>query len=521
MNPPNSLQKFLRDSGVRVVRANPVTKNRAMDPFKTPPASPRRVSRSTPASSPLVLRKRALSLSPRMTPVRRVVPRLAVTPSPPRSKPVARTPTRPKVSASKLTFEPLRVVMATAVSREKRVNKPELDIARLLAKKPHLRREPLVVGGVHYKIETVKINGRDRQNKIVFSRGQKGKSTGTPSLAKTVEYVVHVIAPSGAVTKGSIYVYSSGNVRFSGGVPSNDVSTIAAVHRYIIYTYTRRQRFLYTPLKFSNITGQFRGNFVLNAGAFYRFLHAKKILFRHEPELQQYFFLVQHGDHSFMVRKTGLVQLFKAENPTQLRKAYAAAKELLMSAHEVGMLVTPTGYTDKFHSPAPVKKRPLPVVGSPTVTKSGNGTVCIDGKSCNKLKKAELLAYAAKLNVALPKHVLKPVIIQKIGNAMNPSSTQPKNTLQSIRIELMKKYYDQRLMKNREKMRLFRKRLDEDTRKVKALLNKLPARHRTAGTGDVKKTIRDVVFREIASDTKAYVELSMEIDRVLKEEMTP
>jgi len=525
MNPPSSLQKFLRDSGVNVVRSNSngtTTPKRAMDPFVTPPASPRRVLRSTPATSPLVMRKRALSLSPKSATVRRVVPRLALTPSPVRSKPKAKvaSPPRPKVSARKLSFEPLRFVMATAVSRDKRVNKPELDVARLLKRKPHARREPLVVSGKHYKIETTLINGRDRQNKIVFTRAQSGKTTGHASRAKTVEYVYRVIAPNGVQAKGSLYVYSSGNLRISGAVPVNDVLVFPAIHRYLVYTYTGRQRFLYAPLKFSNVTGQFRGNFVLNAGAFQRFLRARKIQFRHEPELQQYFFLVEHHGHSFMIRKTGLVQLFKAENPNQLRNKYNATKALLLSAHQVGMLVAPTGYTEKFHSPEPVKKRALPVVSTPTVTRSTNGTVCINGKACNKFKKAELLAYAQKLNVAMPKHILKPNIVKKIGNLTSPAPVRNKNTLQNIRAELFEKYYDQRLLKNAAKLKIYKKRLDEDTRKIKALLNKIPVRHRTQ-TGEVKKTVRDVIFKEVAADTKGYVELSLEIERVLKEEMTP
>jgi hypothetical protein len=520
MRPPNSLQKFLRDSGVKVVRTNATPKRVGMDPFKTPPSSPshRLAVKASATPSPLVLRKRALSLSPRPVTLRRVVSRVAATPSPSRTKKVViRSPPRSKVSARKLSFEPLRFVMATAVNRHKRVAKPDVDIAGLLKKKPHARREPLVVSGKHYKIETTLINGRDRQNKVVFTRAQSGKTTGTASRAKSVEYAYVVTAPNGAQSKGSLYVYASGNLRISGAVPLNDVSTFSAIHRYLIYTYTGRQKFLYAPLKFSNVTGQFRGNFVVNMDAFQKYLRTRKIKFRYEPELQQYFFLIDHDKHTFMVRRTGLVQLFKAENPNQLQNTYRIAKELLMSAHQVGMLIMPTGYTEKFHSPPPSKKRAIPdVVSTPTVTMSTNGTVCIDGRSCKKLKKTELLAYAKKLNVALPKHVLKPAIIKKIGNLK--SSPGRTNSLQNIRAELFNQYYDKRLLKNAVKKSLFKKRLDEDTRKIKALLNRIPARHRT-DTGEVKKTVRDVIFREVASDTKGYVELSIEIDRVLKEEM--
>lgn len=527
MNPPNSLQKFLRDSGVRVVRSNATPMRGGMDPFKTPPSSPRRPvvrtsTASTPTMSPLVLRKRALSLSPQSVAVRRVVPRLAVTPSPSRSRTtLVRSPPRPKVSARKLSFEPLRFSMATAVNGEKRVNKPQLDIGKLMKRKPHARREPLVVSGKHYKIETTLINGRDRQNKVVFTRAQSGKTTGVSSRAKSVEYVYVITAPNGTQSKGSLYVYPSGNFRISGGVPLNDVSVFSAIHRYLVYTYTGRQRFLYAPLKFSNVTGQFRGNFVVNAGAFQKYLRTRKIKFRYEPELQQYFFLIEHGGHTFMLRKTGLVQMFKAENPSQLRKTYVAAKDLMTSAHRVGMLIAPTGYTEKYHSPVRKVRPSLPVVVStPKVSKSANGTVCINGKACNKFKKTELMAYAKKLNVALPKHILKPAIIKKIANLTSPAPSGANNTLQSIRVELYDQYYDKRLLKNVSKRGLFKKRLDEDAQKIKALLQRIPARHRT-NTGEVKKTVRDVVFREVASDTKGYVELSIEIDRVLKEEMTP
>ena len=411
--------------------------------------------------------------------------------------------------------------MATAVSKEKRVNKPGLDISRLLRRKPHARREPLVVSGKHYKIETTLINGRDRQNKVVFTRAQSGKTTGVSSRAKSVEYVYVVTAPNGVQSKGSLYLYPSGNIRISGAVPLNDVSVFPAIHRFLVYTYTGRQRFLYAPLKFSNVTGQFRGNFVVNAGAFQKYLRTRKIKSRYEPELQQYFFLVEHGEHTFMLRRTGLVQMFKAENPNQLRKTYNAAKDLLKSAHQVGMLIAPTGYTEKYHSPVRKMKRSLPVVVStPKVSKSANGTVCIDGKACNKFKKTELMAYAKKLNVALPKHILKPAIIKKIANLTSPVTSNANNTLQSIRVELYDHYYDKRLLKNATKKSMFKKRLDEDARKIKTLLGRIPARHRT-NTGEVKKTVRDVVFREVASDTKGYVELSIEIDRVLKEEMTP
>lgn len=504
----SSIQNFLRNSGVTVVRNGNATPRR-MDPFSTPPSTPTRVRRAPEtlsAPSPLA-KRRALSLSPmRVRPNTRVV----ATPSPPRSK--ARLPyTPPRVvpSASKLTFEPLQVMMATAVTETKRVGGAPVSMARLLARKLRTRAEPLVVAGRHYKIRTLRINGRDRLNRVVKS----------PAEAKTVEYNVEVTSPSGKTATGSLYVYASGNVRYSGAVPGGDFAVVHAIQRFVVYTYTQRQRFLYNPMKFSNVTGQFRGNFTLNPMAFAKFLRLRNIPFSYEPELQQYFFKVHQGKQSFLVRKTGLVQLFKASNPTQLQRIYSKAKDLLSSANLMGMLVAPTGYASGFHSPPRAKKRALPnVPTTPKVTRSVNGSVCIDGKSCDKYKKADLLAFAKKMNVFLPKHVLKPEIIRRIGG---DAKTNTGMTLKNIREELWSKHYDQRLLKNDAKRKIFKERLENDTRKIKAVLERLPKRHRAADTGNVKKTIRDEVFREVSSDSKAYVELSMEVDKYLKEAMTP
>lgn len=500
----SSIQNFLRNSGVTVVRGNNNTPRR-MDPFSTPPSSPRVRKAPLTLSTPSPLAKRrAMSLSPPRVPLVRAN---ASTPLPQRSLArrqlgvIRAVPTR-----AKLTFEPLRVMMATAVTESKRKGGPGVSVARLMAKKPKQRKEPLVVAGKHYEIRVLRINGRDRMNRV---------TTSTKDV-KAVEYNVEVTTRGGQTTKGSLYVYESGNVRYSGGVAGGDFATVHAIQRYVVYTYTPRQRFLYHPLKFSNVTGQFRGNFVLNATAFARFLSSRKIPFTYEPELQQYFFRVEQGKQSFMVRNTGLVQLFKAENPTQLRRIYNKAKDLLMIANMHGMLAAPTGLTPKFHSPAPVKKRALPSVSTPTVTWSMNGSVCINGKSCDKFKKSELLAYANKLNVHLPKHVLKPDIIKRIATKSRPVT----NALQSIREELWNTRYDQRLLKNNTKRKIFKARLDADARKIQAIINKLPKRHRNS-VGEVKKTIRNIVLNEVASDTKAYVELSLEIEKYLKEPMSP
>ena len=483
-----------------------------MDPFSTPPSTPPRRVRKAPATlsvpSPLA-KRRAVSLSP-MRPRPTAVRVIAATP-PPRRSDARRSvsPPRPVPTRTKLTFEPLRVLMATAVTESKRTRGPDVRLARLMSRTPKARAEPLVVAGKHYTIRVVRINGRDRLNKV----------TTTPKNAKSVEFNVEVTDARGVRTKGSLYVYASGNVRYSGGVPGGDFATVHAIQRYVVYAYTPRHRFLYNPMKFSNVTGQFRGNFVVHNALLARFLRSRKIPFTHEPEMQQYFFRIEQGKQSFMLRKTGLVQLFKAENPTQLRRIYTKAKELLTSAHAHGMLAAPVGFTEKFHSPPPMPKRALPTVSTPRVTRSVNGAVCIDGKACDKYKKRDLLAYAKKMNVYLPKHILKADVIKAIGGGS--SNTTKANTLKSIRDELLTTFYDQRLMKNARKKKLFRERLDADARKIKAVLEKLPKRHRVNATGEVKKTIRNIVLSEVASDTKAYVELSLEVERYLKEPLTP
>lgn len=508
----SSIQNFLRNSGVTVVRPNTTTTtttHRRMDPFSTPPASPRvrKVMATLATPSPLA-KRRAVSLSPMVGARVRVAMPVPSTPQPARSK--ARIPPRPPrvvPSRSKLTFEPLRIMMATAVTEKKRTSGPDVSMARLLAKKPKKRYEPLVVAGRHYKIRVAEINGRDRQNRV----------TRSAKDARSVEYKVVVTDTKGRDTKGSIYVYTSGNVRYSGGVPGEDFATVHAIQRYVIYAYTPRHRFLYHPLKFSNVTGQFRGNFVLHSEAFAKFLRARQIPYTHEPETKQYFFHVG----PFMVRKTGLVQMFKASSPTQLRRVYTKAKELLQTAHAHGMLAAPTGFTAKFHSPTRVQKRALPTVSTPKVTRSVNGAVCIDGKACEKLSKAQLLAYAKKLNVHVPKHVLKPTIIAGISAKSNASSSSPVKNNNDIAKHLWNTGYDQRLLRNATKRKMFKARLDADVRKIKAILDKLPKRHRSSATGEVKKTIRDTVMSEVASDTKAYVELSLEVDKYLKEPLTP
>ncbi len=64
-----------------------------------------------------------------------------------------------------------------------------------------------------------------------------------------------------------VNIFKNGKIGFSGGfltIGSNIANQAELIRRFIVNSYTQRQKFLYNPFTYNNLSGQFKINGVCN-----------------------------------------------------------------------------------------------------------------------------------------------------------------------------------------------------------------------------------------------------------------
>lgn len=245
-------------------------------------------------------------------------------------------------------------------------------------------------------VETKEIKGIYGQFKTGFSHTRQYGAKGDLSLPFfTVQFNIQV--STNDETKGaSINIYRNGKIRFSGGFVGNSIENQAEIIRsFIVDNYTNRSELLYNPFEYNNLSGQFKinGNFK-NLNKIARSAHVYGLeLQSYEPELSPFLFMkhkTSGGEHTYIISKTGNVQISGVETPAKMLQAYNKGVEVVNLMYQDGEIsVTKAKVSSnkrKNSSTCPQARRPPCKTGF-VERKNKKGYACCYKKTKSNTKK--------------------------------------------------------------------------------------------------------------------------------------
>lgn len=272
------------------------------------------------------------------------------------------------------------IVINSTFGQEARVN-----IVNVL-KRPLLDRS--MMGG--FFIDIQQISGTNGRFKTMYTHSKQYGAQGDIN----VEFVSAVF--SGTISDGqeqkgiNFVLYKNGKCKFSGGfIGTQDIGRQPElVRKYIIDNFTSREPFLYTPLEYNNLSGQFKLESSVNLSKIAQDEQKIPATVRYEPELSPILYTVYEG-YSYNLSKAGTVQIVGVKSADDLLAAYQKGIELVSRLYALGDIshvknASPT--IAKVRVPKRVVNAPLPVVRP-------------DDKKCSRMTKAALVDFAKKLGV--------------------------------------------------------------------------------------------------------------------------
>ena len=246
-------------------------------------------------------------------------------------------------------------------------------------------------------VETKEIKGIYGQFKTGFTHSRQYGAKGDLSMPFfTVQFNIQV--STNDETKGaSINIYKNGKIRFSGGFVGDNIENQAEVIRsFIVDNYTNRSELLYNPFEYNNLSGQFKinGNFN-NLNKIARSAHVYGLeLHSYEPELSPFLFMKHKmaGDreHTYIISKSGNVQISGVETPSRMLQAYNKGVEIVNLMYQDGEIsVTKAKVSSnkrKNSSTCPQARRP-PCKSGFVERKNKKGFKCCYKKTKSNTKK--------------------------------------------------------------------------------------------------------------------------------------
>ena len=260
---------------------------------------------------------------------------------------------------------------------------PRLNLTSILEKQPLESTNTL-----GFSIDIEEIIGVYGQFKRGYSHSREYGIKGNISLPFfAVEFKGQV--SNGTEKKGiSFTIYKNGKIRFSGGFVGYEdiVNQPDIVRRYIVDNYTSREQFLYAPLEYNNVSGQFKVNGAINL---VRAVQEIPGAGSYEPEITPFLYKTYEG-YKFNITQSGNVQIVGAKTPSEMLAAYQKGSEMVQKMFELGIVSGLEAVRPQFAKMPVVVKR---VTGAPVPPMISNQ------KQCARMSKSVLVDIAKKMGV--------------------------------------------------------------------------------------------------------------------------
>ena len=304
-----------------------------------------------------------------------------------------------------------------------------IDLTEILKKRPLPRTS---IGNGLY-VDTKEIKGWFGQFKTGFSHTRNYGMQG--NLNKNFFSVqITLEVSNGEETKGAtVNIYRNGKIRFSGGfVGSNIVNQPERIRRFVVDSYTNKDSFLYNPFSYNNLSGQFRINGFFNNLTVLasRFRKYGMTRVSYEPELSPFIY-AYFDNATFILSKTGNVQISGAKNPEDMVNAYEFGKKIIRDLNTDGQIRV----TGVFEEGVKAKTKAKPKTKANT---KPNATPSM------RMKKSELTNIARKVGVVnfravrngATKALTKEELYKRIQNKTGNKTASFKNTNKNKNVSL-------------------------------------------------------------------------------------
>ena len=276
-----------------------------------------------------------------------------------------------------------------------------LDLLPILMKKP-LGKTPI---GQGLYIDTKEIKGIYGQFKTGFSRTKEGGPKG--SINKPFASVqIMVTVSDGMNSQGGLCnIYRNGKILFRNGfVGTNITNQPELIRRFIVDNYTQKEPFLYSPIEYNNLSGQFSINGVFTNLTRMQMKFSKYGSTTYEPELSPMLYVTMKG-YTLNISKSGTVQIIGAKSPAIMENAYKAVTPLIREFYRDGDVKidktkrkTKAKRKTKTKVSPPKKTKPIVKRKAP-LTNNQINALKIDGKKCDRMSRDELKTLARKMGI--------------------------------------------------------------------------------------------------------------------------
>lgn len=334
------------------------------------------------------------------------------------------------VNMKDLKISPLKLGFFNAIVNDTFDKKERIDLVHVFNKKPH-GKKTIPRTSVEIEIKSIKLY--HGQFKVGAEHSLSGIFGEVDPKKKYFMAQITAQVYDGKVKQGvNFRVYRNGKIHFSSGILNNNIKQPEQIRKYIVDNFTKREKFLYSPIIYNNLAGQFDVNGALNLpGVAKAFRVSAKI--DYEPELRAALRMNYLGT-SFQLFTTGVVQILGARTEAEMLQGYEYGKDLVTQLFVMGLLTKSNAPVKKAKAKA---KKMVTVTSSNTIKsvyeklQSGNSniknddtlknicekmkknkpmnnrvtydnkknTVKISGKDCARYPKPELMAAAKRIGV--------------------------------------------------------------------------------------------------------------------------
>ena len=275
-----------------------------------------------------------------------------------------------------------------------------LDLLPILMKKP-LGKTPI---GQGLYIDTKEIKGIYGQFKTGFSHTKEGGPKG--SINKPFASVQIMVTVSDGVNSqgGLCNIYRNGKILFRNGfVGTNITNQPELIRRFIVDNYTQKEPFLYSPIEYNNLSGQFSINGIFTNLTRMQMKFSKYGSTSYEPELSPMLYVTMKG-YTLNISKSGTVQIIGAKSPAIMENAYKAVTPLIREFYRDGDVKIDntkrkTKAKRKTKKVSPPKKTKPIVKRKAPLTNNQINALKIDGKKCDRMSRDELKTLARKMGI--------------------------------------------------------------------------------------------------------------------------
>jgi TATA-box binding protein (TBP) (component of TFIID and TFIIIB) len=304
-------------------------------------------------------------------------------------------------SLTNLEISPLKPGLFVGTINKSFGKEVRLDLLPILMKKP-LGKTPI---GQGLYIDTKEIKGIYGQFKTGFSRTKEGGPKG--SINKPFASVQIMVTVSDGVNSqgGLCNIYRNGKILFRNGfVGTNITNQPELIRRFIVDNYTQKEPFLYSPIEYNNLSGQFSINGVFTNLTRMQMKFSKYGSTSYEPELSPMLYVTMKG-YTLNISRSGTVQIIGAKSPAIMENAYKAVTPLIREFYRDGDVTidntkrkTKAKRKTKTKVSPPKKTKPIVKRKAPLSNNQINA-LKIDGKKCDRMSRDELKTLARKVGI--------------------------------------------------------------------------------------------------------------------------